>query len=93
MTVTLPDEAQAVWAIYQTMAVTKQRHFDYLQTLEDKYEKYGQPSTAEKAHLERLLTDHDRQVKAFRSELTKLKIEHPGAYGALVQKLSSEVHK
>ena len=86
----LPPAAQAVWGVYLAMAETKNRHFDYLQTLENKYQKYDQANAVESAHRQQLLQAHDKQVKRFRGELAKLRIEDPKAYGALLQRLANQ---
>lgn len=86
----LPVAAEPVWAAYQAMSVTKDKHIEYLQSLEDKYSKYGQASASENAQLDQLLKAHDEQVKLFRGELAKLKIEHPQTYAAVLQRLMAD---
>ena len=87
----LPTAAQPTWAAYQAMAITKQRHLDYLQWLEDKYQKYGQPSSAEQDTLNQLLQQHDSQVTAFKTALSQLRISDPSAYGVLLKHLTADV--
>ena len=86
----LPAAAQPTWAAYQAMATTKQHHLDYLQQLEDKYQKYGQPSPDEQETLNQFLQQHDAQVTAFKTALSQLRISDPSAYGALLKRLSEE---
>ena len=87
----LTAAAQPVWAAYETMEGTKQRHFVYLQALENKYEKYGQPNAEEKARLAELLAVHDTAVKQFKVRLSQLRISDPTAYGTLIKRLSEQV--
>ena len=90
MSDTLPAEARLAWRAYEGMVVSKQRHFDYLQELERKYEGYGAPNNEERARLQTLLEEHDARVNAFRTLVNRLKIEHPGAFGVLVMRLAAE---
>lgn len=90
MASTLPPAARAAWIAYQAMGITKERHFEYLQHLELKYQKYGRPSPGEEARLAELLAQHDLQVSAFRAALQELKTSDPGAHTALVDRLAQE---
>ena len=85
---TLPSQAQPTWSAYRAMAVTKKRHLDYLMHLEEKYQKYGQPSAEEESALNELLQEHDHQVKTFKTALQTLKISDPKAYAALIIQLA-----
>jgi hypothetical protein len=87
----LPASALATWRAYEAMGESKRRHFEYLQYLENKYEKYGRPDSEESARLDRLLKQHDVRVKTFKSLLNQLRISDPAGYGAMVKKLSEQV--
>jgi hypothetical protein len=87
----LPVNALPIWSAYHAMGESKRCYFEYMQYLEIKYEKYGQPNAEESAELERLLQQHDVQVKTFKSSLNQLRISDPAAYGAVVKKLSEQV--
>lgn len=69
----LPRAASSAWEAYQSMRLSKQNHLDYLQYLEGKYKKYGQPNDKESDHLTSLLKEHDQQVRLFKTTLQKLK--------------------
>ena len=86
----LPTNALPAWEAYTTMGVTKKRYFEYLQHLEQKYKKYGQPNSQEQTTLDNLLQQHDTQVTAFNIAVQKLRIADPSAYAALVRRLSLE---
>lgn len=84
MTTSLPPSAAPAWSAYLAMAETKQHHLDYLKQLEEKYQRYGQPSAQETARLKALLQAHDAQVSAFKKALQALKATDPAASAALI---------
>ena len=84
MALPLPAIAIPAWSAYLAMSATKQRHFTYLQHLEEKYKKYGNPSAEETRTLNNLLQAHDAQVKAFKKALQRLKATDLEAYTALL---------
>lgn len=86
----LPAGALPAWQAYTAMIGSKERHFAYLQALEEKYSRYGAPSPAEQAERQQLLAEHDRCVSAFRTALQTLKIDDPVAYGRLVLQLAQD---
>jgi hypothetical protein len=86
----LPAEAMAAWQAYHAMVASKQRHFDYLGRMEEKYSKLGQPNDQETARLRTLLSEHDERVNDFKARVNRLKVEHPKAYGALVMRLAAD---
>jgi hypothetical protein len=93
MSAPLPAAAQAAWDAYLAMAQTKHQHFGYLQHLEEKYQPYGQASTAEQNQLQELLQAHDAQVALFRSTLAQLRIDDSAAYGELIKQLAADASK
>lgn len=80
----LPEAALPAWQAYNAMDATKQRHFLLLQGLERKYRDHGSVGGAERALLERLLRDHDRQVARFREAVGELSRSDPTAHQALI---------
>lgn len=84
-----PPDAAAVWRDYQRMDDTKRRHFDYLQQLENKYQRFGRPDATEQAELRERLAAHDAQVKRFKAGLNRLRIDDPPAYAELVKRLAA----
>jgi hypothetical protein len=90
MEISLPTSAVPAWEAYSAMGESKQRHFEYLRYLEQKYERYGRPGPRERALLADLLRVHDARVMAFRTAVQALKKADPQAYGALVGRLSAD---
>jgi hypothetical protein len=90
MTVSLPAAAQPAWSAYTAMNTTKQRHLGYLQQLEEKYKKYGNPNAEEVSTLNHLLQEHDAQVKAFRKALQAVKVTDGNAYIALINAMKEK---
>jgi hypothetical protein len=85
----LPPAAQSAWSAFTQMELTKQRHFDYLQLLAEKYKKYGQPSAEEAAKLHDLLQAHDAQVQRFKTALQNLRDSDSQAHAALIAHLAT----
>jgi hypothetical protein len=86
----LPAEAEAAWQAYQAMVASKQHHFDYLNQIEEKYSRFGQPNEQEATRLRILLGEHDERVNEFKARVNRLKLEYPKAYGALVMRLAAD---
>lgn len=86
----LPDRALPAWRAYEAMTRSKEQHFAYLKELEEKYSRYGSPSSSEQAERERRLAAHDACVTAFKVALQTLRIDDPAAYGALVIRLAQD---
>jgi len=80
----IPAAAAVAWRNYNAMDATKQRHFNYLRALERRYEKYGEPTDAEKRTLDRLLKEHDVQVSAFKAAMQDLRVHDRQAHGDLL---------
>ena len=70
------------------MQTSKTAHFDFLQSLEDKYAERGSPSLAENTRLKHLLDNHDRCVRRFRELIQELRHSDLAAYEALVAQLT-----
>jgi hypothetical protein len=76
--------AGAVWQAYNALETTKRRHFDYLQALESRRNKYNiEPSDAENQMLAQLLRDHDAQVTVFKLATEALRTSNREAFDAL----------
>ena len=84
----LPLAAIPAWEAYTAMTETKQRHYELLRLLEEKYERYGTPSVLEKAQLEQRLDEHDKRVNKFKTAVAALKIGDSAAYAALIARLA-----
>jgi len=75
---------QSALRSYNAMETTKRRHFDFLTLLETKKKKFNLDATpAESDMLSRLLRDHDREVRTFKSRCESLKAENQEAHTAL----------
>ena len=61
----LPAAAAEAWLCYVAMTDSKSAHYEYLESLEVKYQNGGIRSLAETARLENLLADHNQCVNAF----------------------------
>lgn len=85
----LPPTTFDAWQAYNAMSTTKQRHLDYLQRLEARYSKYGEPSNEEQALLARLLEEHDAQVKAFLGAMNALRASDVQAHQQLVSYITT----
>ena len=61
----LPAVAQLAWEAYQRMSVTKNTYYEFLQSLEQKYDKGQTPSEEENRKLEVMLKAHSETVAEF----------------------------
>jgi len=93
----LDSESHSVWLAYNAMFETKQRHYDFLEILENKKKKFNiYPSETDKQKLEEYLAAHDSQVKEFTRLSMGLKSEHPASHKRLfefIAKLDGEPSK
>jgi hypothetical protein len=76
--------AGAAWQAYNALETTKRRHFEYLQALESRRNKFNiGPSEAENKMLAQLLRDHDAQVTVFKLATEALRSSNREAFDAL----------
>ena len=61
----LPPIAQVAWEAYQRMSATKNTYYEFLQSLEQKYDKGQTPSEEENRELEVMLKAHSETVANF----------------------------
>ena len=61
----LPSIAQAAWEAFQRMSATKNTYYEFLQSLEKKYDKGQTPSEEENRELEVMLKTHGETVAEF----------------------------
>lgn len=59
------EQAKIAYQAYLDMGNSKSVHLQSMQAMKSKYESGGQPSAEEKLALEKLLSDHDKNVMAF----------------------------
>lgn len=57
--------AKIAWEAYQCMSATKNTYYEFLQSLEKKYDKGEQPSTDENQRLQVMLKTHSETVSKF----------------------------
>jgi len=80
----LAESAAAAWQAYNAMEITKQRHITLLAGLENHYGSLGRARHEETLLLDKLLHDHDLQVKRFTREMAALKAADAAAHAALL---------
>ena len=80
----LPESAAAAWQAYTAMETTKQRHITLLSGLENRYGSLAKAQHAETLLLDKLLHDHDVQVRRFTQEMAMLKSADAAAHAALL---------
>jgi hypothetical protein len=80
----LPSSARPAWEAYTQMVASKAAHFDFLTTLDRKYQHGGRRSLAEIARLDTLLTAHTAAVRRFRESVAALTAEDRAARDALL---------
>ena len=61
----LSETAKIAHQAFIDMSNSKKEHFNFLESLEAKYQSGGAPSFAENSELEKLLSIHDKNVAAF----------------------------
>ena len=75
----------AAFEAFNAMETTKRRHFELLERLDAKRERYGLgPTEAEAARLAALLADHDAQVRRFTRASAALKAADREAHRAVL---------
>lgn len=80
----LAESAAAAWQAYNAMETTKQRHLTLLSGLENRYGSLERAQAHETLLLDRLLHDHDLQVKRFTREMSALRDADAPAHAALL---------
>lgn len=65
----LSEDAKIAYRAFLDMSDSKVAHFDYLVAIETKYKLGGAPSASENSELERLLANHDKNVRAFKAAM------------------------
>lgn len=61
----LPPAVQVAWEAYLRMSATKNTYYEFLQSLEQKYDKGQTPSDEENRELEVMLKAHGETVAEF----------------------------
>lgn len=84
----LAESAADAWQAYNAMETTKQRHITLLSGLENRYGSLEKAQMGETLLLDKLLRDHDAQVKRFTREMAVLKQADAAAHAALLAYMS-----
>jgi hypothetical protein len=71
----LSEAAKIAHQAFLDMSNSKDMHFNFLKSLESKYESGGAPSIAENLELEKLLSIHDSNVAAFTAAMNAVTSE------------------
>ena len=68
----LGESGRVAWQAFLDMRRSKDEHFGYLEALEARYQSGGAPGIAEKLELEKRLAEHDRNVLAFKTAMSRI---------------------
>ncbi|MCK5668423.1 MAG: hypothetical protein KAI15_05010 [Gammaproteobacteria bacterium] len=81
----LPPIAQAAWEAYLRMSVTKNTYFEFMQSLDQKYDKGEKPSDEENQELAVMLQAHSETVSEFNDAMRA--VEDPDDRMLLLKKM------
>ena len=81
----LPPVAQAAWETYLRMSATKNTYYEFLQSLDQKYDKGETPSADENKELEVMLKAHSETVSKFNDAMRA--VEDPDDRALLLNKM------
>ncbi len=81
----LPPIAQAAWEAYMRMSATKNTYYEFLQSLDQKYEKGQSPTEEENKELEVMLKAHSETVSEFNDAMRA--VEDPDDRMLLLKKM------
>jgi len=68
----LPPIAQAAWEAYLRMSATKNTYFEFMQSLDQKYDKGETPSEEENQELAVMLQAHSETVAEFNEAMREV---------------------
>jgi len=68
----LPPVAQAAWESYLRMSATKNTYYEFMQSLEQKYDKGGTPTEEENQELAVMLQAHSETVSEFNEAMREV---------------------
>ncbi len=81
----LPPIAQAAWEAYMRMSATKNTYYEFLQSLDQKYDKGQTPTEEENKALEIMLKAHSETVANFNDAMRA--VEDPDDRMLLLKKM------
>ena len=82
----LPPIAQAAWEAYLRMSATKNTYFEFMQSLDQKYEKGETPSEDENQELGVMLQAHSETVAEFNNAMRE--VSDPDERTLLLKKMA-----
>ncbi len=82
----LPPIAQAAWEANMRMSATKNTYYEFLQSLDQKYDKGQTPTEEENKELEVMLKAHSETVSEFNDAMRA--VEDPDDRMLLLKKMS-----
>jgi len=82
----LPPVAQAAWEAYLRMSATKNTYYEFMQSLEQKYDKGDTPSEEENQQLEVMLQAHGVTVAKFNEAMRA--VDDPDERMLLLKKMA-----
>jgi len=82
----LPPEARAAWEAYLRMSATKNTYYEFMQSLDQKYDKGEAPSEEENQELAVMLQAHSETVAEFND--TMREVNDPDERMLLLKKMS-----
>jgi hypothetical protein len=68
----LPPIAQAAWEAYLRMSATKNTYYEFMQSLDQKYDKGEKPSEEENQELAVMLQAHSETVSEFNDAMREV---------------------
>ena len=68
----LGESGRVAWQAFLDMRRSKDDHFRYLEALEARYQSGGAPGIPEKIELEKRLAEHDKNVLAFKTAMSRI---------------------
>jgi len=81
----LPPEAQAAWEAYLRMSATKNTYYEFMQALDQKYDKGETPTEGENQKLAVMLQAHSETVSEFNDAMRA--VEDPDDRMLLLKKM------
>jgi len=81
----LPPIAKVAWEAYLRMSVTKNTYFEFMQSLDQKYDKGETPSEEENQELAVMLQAHSKTVAEFNEAMRA--VEDPDDRTLLLKKM------
>ncbi len=82
----LPAVVQAAWEVYMRMSATKNTYYEFMQSLDQKYDKGEKPSEEENQKLAAMLRTHSKTVAEFNNAMRE--VNDPDERMQLIKKMT-----